>query len=109
MTDSYKITKIDQTTGDVTVTYSVDNKSQTISNLPIDDAQALTQALSDYGIAYKQGLAVEAIPTPPSAVTALVGKAQSVVDSNVPVTPPTPLVQAPVVAQAVIPIAKPIP
>jgi hypothetical protein len=47
--------------GTVSVTYDVDSVEQNISGLPVNDADALSQALADYGKAYEAGLALVAL------------------------------------------------
>ncbi len=55
--------KIDAIDGaQTTVTFSFDDGStstQNIANLPVDDEQALTQVLADYGVAYLAGKEIE--------------------------------------------------
>jgi len=58
--------------GFVKVKYS-DNKVQTISNMPVTDADALVAALTEYGIAYEAGLAAVAPVAVAPEVTDLVG------------------------------------
>lgn len=58
--------------GFVKVKYS-DNKVQTISNMPVTDADALVTALTEYGIAYEAGLTAVAPVAVAPEVTDLVG------------------------------------
>jgi len=80
---TYKITKIDSKTGNVSVTYTIDKTDypQVISNLPLDNADALTQALYDYGTAFKSGKDIETQDTTVSVdqdVQALVNTVQTI-------------------------------
>jgi len=56
---NFTINKINDN-GSVDVTYS-DGKKQNISNMPVSDSDALTEALIAYGQAYESGKASEAI------------------------------------------------
>lgn len=82
--DKFKITSIDQTTGNMTVEFTFKDgvKTQTLAGLPIDDDKALKQALNDYGQAYRAGLKAEkeAKKTVDPKVTALVNKSEDIND-----------------------------
>lgn len=82
MADTYTIKKIDTVTGNTTVSFSVDGKDQVIANLPVGDAAALDQALSDYLDAYKAGLAIEAATVVDPVVTAQVNKPQTITEAT---------------------------
>lgn len=58
--ETYKVTKIDNETGDITVTFSIDGKEQIISGLPVDKTpvENFKKAISEYFVAYKQGIQV---------------------------------------------------
>lgn len=65
--------------GSVDVTFSSDSKKQNLSGLPIvGDKEALNTALSNYAVAYKNGLNVIEKPQASTEVIALVGKPQTV-------------------------------
>lgn len=59
----FKINEIDEN-GQVNVTFTLDDKStveQNIIGLPVDNEEALTEALTNYGIAYQEGKAKESV------------------------------------------------
>jgi len=68
--------------GTVKVKFSVDNKVQTIANMPVNDADALSTALSDYGVAYEAGLAKVAPVEVAQEVADLVGVEVAVVKTE---------------------------
>lgn len=74
--DTYKINAI-KTDGSVDVTFSVDGLKQNISGLPVDDADALDEALCKYGLAYASGLEKAAVEVSDDA-KALVGVSKEV-------------------------------
>lgn len=78
MSDTYKVTAIDTKTGDIKVIFSIDNKEQTLGGMPINDADALKEALSIYADAYRSGLQVEVVEVD-KGVHDLIGKTQEVV------------------------------
>ena len=70
--DKYKIISINND-GTVSVAFSVDNKAQRLSNVPLDSKESLEAYLSSYNKAYKAGLEIEAKPTASEEVSNLVG------------------------------------
>jgi hypothetical protein len=82
--DTFTIKNIDETTGNVTVAFSVDNKDQVIANLPLDTKENLVLALTQYDVAYVQGLqaVTPTVGTAPSDVSSLIG-ASTVVDPTI--------------------------
>lgn len=73
---TFRIVKIN-TNGSVDVSFSCDNKVQNISDLPIDNAEMLGKALSEYGKAYEAGLATEPNNASPE-VQGLIGQVKNV-------------------------------
>ena len=79
MADTYTIKAINGT--EVTVVFSIDNKTQKLSGLPTEDADALSAYLSQYAIDYKAGLDLQAIvPVVDPLALQLINKPQTVVD-----------------------------
>jgi len=78
---TYTINQIN-TDGTVFVTCSVDNKKQSVDNLPTQDVPSLKAALDAYATAYEAGvmqaLADSTVATIPATVQALVGQPQTI-------------------------------
>jgi len=71
----FTIKKIDEATGNVTVSFDVDDKDQNIAGLSIYDEGSLLQELREYGEAYARGKELEKVNVDPK-VKSLIAKPQ---------------------------------